>query len=192
MPDRAGDAGLHARRPARQGSARKPAAGQRGPHSDGPRAAAQADHRQPLPRRSSQGRQPLRPAGGALPPRRDGGDRRRAAGRFRGGGRTRARRAGDPLPRRAARRAACQRAWPGADLPRLAGVGGPLGKRGAGGRRAQPHQPAQPPARPAGAAPAPAGRGGSAHARPRPAPGQGAGNLPAARWRSRRRVRTTC
>ena len=126
---------LRHRRPAGQGGRRKPRAGSRRAVGDRACASAQADHRQPVAGRPAQGRVALRPADRAVPA---GGDRRDRCGEpvalCRGRG-IEPRRADRRVAGRVARRAPCQRAGDGADLPGRAGERGGLGRqcRGAGG-----------------------------------------------------------
>ena len=94
----------------------------------GPRAAAEADHRQPRAGRRAEGRQPFRPADRAGPVGRDGGAAGRRARRLCGARRIVARRVGDERRGGAARGPRRRRAAERHHLPRGLRRRGGLGR----------------------------------------------------------------
>ena len=189
----AGHAALHRRRPARQGGRREPRAGPGRARRDGPVAAAQADHHQPLARRPAQGRQPLRPADRARAARGDGRDRRRAARpTISRSASWRSTAASSPSPGVLLAALHASERGEGADLPGRARRRGALGERGAGDRRARPRQPAQPPQGRADACPSRRRARSRRRGRARTSSRSRARRPPSARSRSPRRAGTTC
>src|SRR6056297_929491 len=150
-------AGLLARRPARQGSVRGPRPGAHGAFLHGHSPALQAHHRQSLPRRPAQGRQPFRSAHHPRPAR---SARNHPLRRRRGHHRTRrivTRRHTHPRDRRAARRHGRRRGQPYPPLPPRLRCRGGLGGGRTGNRRGQPRGRGTPLYRPVAPATAEAG-----------------------------------